>query len=272
MPHAAQPLNLTIQTTSGELDAHLAVPTGFIPITDIVPVLRSLGEQAQRLEVAKTVQSGKAISCKKGCSACCEGNLIPVSPPEAFVLAEMMDRLPPDHRERIERRLTDVRQRLNEAGLLGSLQELADGSRQRSDEDIDPINRAYYRLRLSCIFLENDVCSVYDHRPAACREHLVTSPAELCRDTEKNPVQDLHVPIRAGTVLALLWADLNGGPVRLIPLPVAVQWARQHRSLLNQTWEGLKLFDRALDGLGKFLNQSLALVAGKGKTNPKGNK
>ena len=225
MPSASQPLNLTIQTTSGELDGHVAVPTGFIPITEIVPVMRSLGEQAQSLEVAKAVQSGKDISCKKGCAACCQRIMVPVSPPEAFALAEMMDRLPPDHRDRIEARLTAMRDRLNEAGLLASLQDLADSPQQRSDEDTDPINRAYYALRLPCIFLEDDSCSIYEHRPAACREYLVTSPAEWCQDTEKNPVQGLSIPLRAGTVLALLWADLTGGPVRLIPLPVAFQWA-----------------------------------------------
>jgi len=263
MPSASQPLNLTVQTISGELDAHVTVPTGFIPITEIVPVMRSLGEQAQALEVAKAVQSGKDISCKKGCSACCQRIMVPISPPEAFALAEMMDRLPLDHRDRIEARLTTIRQRLKEAELLESLQELAESPQQRSDQDIDPINRAYYALRLPCIFLENDACSIYEHRPAACREYLVTSPAEWCQDTEKNPVQQLPIPLRAGTVLALLWADLTGGPVRLIPLPVAFQWVQHHRSLLHQTWKGLNLFDQALGGLGKFLNQALAVVSTK---------
>ena len=245
MPSASQPLNLTIQTTSGELDAHIAVPTGFIPITEIVPVMRSLGEQAQALEVDKAVQSGKEISCKKGCAACCQRIMVPVSPPEAFALAEMMHGLAPDHRERIEGRLTAMRERLSEAGLLASLQELADSPRQRSDEDTDFINRAYYALRLPCIFLENDACSIYEHRPAACREYLVTSPADWCQDIEKNSVQELPIPIRAGTVLALLWADLTGGPVRLIPLPIAIAWAKEHRSFnLNKPGKALKYLTR----------------------------
>ena len=268
MPSASQPLNLTIQTTSGELDAHVAVPTGFIPITEIVPVVRSLGEQAQALEVDKAVQSGKEISCKKGCAACCQGPMVPVSPPEAFALAEMITQLPAGHRDRIEARMTIIKDRLKEAGLLASLQELADSPRQRSDEDIDFINRAYYALHLPCIFLENDSCSIYEHRPAACREYLMTSPAIWCLDIEKNPVQELPTPLRAGTVLAILWADLTGGPVRLIPLPVATAWAKEHRSLLEQTWKGLDIFDKALEGLGKFLNQSLALASGKAPNIP----
>ena len=80
-------LNLSINTISGELQARLDVPTGFIPITDLVPMVRSLGEQAQALEVSTTIQAGKKISCQKGCGACCQRIMVPVSPPEAFALA-----------------------------------------------------------------------------------------------------------------------------------------------------------------------------------------
>lgn len=254
-------LDLTIKTTSGEVNARVDIPTGFIPVTKIVPVVRSLGEQAQALEVSKAVQAGKDISCKKGCSACCQRIMVPVSPPEALALAAMMPTLSADHRLRIEQRLTATRQRLEQAGLLPALKELAESPRQRSDEDIDPINRAYYALRLPCIFLENDACSIYEHRPAACREYLVTSPPELCKDIEHNPVRELSIPIRAGTVLSLLWAELMGGPVRLIPLPVAFEWAERHRSLRDRTWRGRELFDKALDSLGKFLNQALSRIS-----------
>jgi Fe-S-cluster containining protein len=143
------------------------------------------------------------------------------------------------------------------------LQELAESPIQKTDSDLDPINRAYYALRLPCIFLENDACSIYEHRPAACREYLVTSPSELCKDTEKNPVQVLHIALRAGTVLSVLWAELTGGPVRLMPLPVAFEWAEKHRALNKKTWKGLDLLNTTLDGLGKYLHQTIASLPRK---------
>jgi Fe-S-cluster containining protein len=182
--------------------------------------------------------------------------MVPVSPPEAFALADMLKTLPQDHRARIEHRLTETRARLHTAGLLPLLQDLAESPRQKSDAEVDPINRAYYALRIPCIFLENDACSIYEHRPAACREYLVTSPADLCEDAEKNPVEVLHIPLRAGTVLSVLWANLTGGPVRLMPLPVAFEWAEAHQDLNTQTWKGADLFHRAMDGLGKFLQHT----------------
>ncbi len=258
MPSPTEQFNLSITTTSGDLHAQVDIPTSFIPITDIVPVMRSLGEQAQSLEVSKARQSGMTISCKKGCGACCQRIMVPVSPPEAFALVRMLKNLPREQRERIEHRLKDLRAKLQMAGLLPWLQELAESSLQKSDVDIDPINRAYYALRLPCIFLENDACSIYDHRPAACREYLVTSPADLCEDIEKNKVKEMHIPLRASTVLSMLWADLTGGPVRLMPLPVAFEWAEKHKDLNRQTWKGSELFKKAMDGLGKFLQQTFA--------------
>lgn len=256
MTPSIERLNLSIQTTSGELQAQVDVPTSIIPITDIVPVVRSIGEQAQALEISATHKAGKEISCQKGCSACCQRIMVPVSPPEAFDLAKTLKGLPQDHRTRIEHRLAETRKRLQTAGLLPLLQNLAESPDQKTDADLDPINRAYYALRLPCIFLENDACSIYEHRPAACREYLVTSPAELCQDTEKNPVQVIHIPLRAGTVLSVLWAELTGGPVRLMPLPVAFEWAEKHQALNKKTWNGLELFHVALNGLGKFLQQT----------------
>ena len=67
MPLSSERLNLSINTTSGEMHAQVDVPTGVIPITDIVPVLRSLGEQAQALEVSKTLQTGKRIIAVQQC-------------------------------------------------------------------------------------------------------------------------------------------------------------------------------------------------------------
>ena len=262
MPSSTERLNLSIETTSGEMHAQVDVPTGFIPMSDIVPVLRSLGEQAQALEVSNTLQSGKTISCQKGCGACCR-QMIPVSPPEAFVLIDGLHSLPPDQQERIRQKLNDTKAQLRSAGLLGPLQGLADSPHQHSDDELESFNRAYYALRLPCIFLEDEACSIYAHRPAGCRSHLVTSPPELCQDMVNNPIEELHVPLRAGTVLSILWSDLTKGPVRLMPLPIAFEWAEQHQDLNTRTWNGSNLFHKSMDGLATFLQHTRAALANR---------
>ncbi len=262
MSSSTEHLNVTITTTVGDLQAQIDVPTGFVPITQIVPVMHSLGEQAQALEIARTNKSGKTISCQKGCAACCRP-MIPVSPPEAFSLVKVIKKLPQDHQNRIKHNIATVKARLQATELLSALQDLVHSPRQPSDEGLDSLNRAYYRLRLPCIFLENEVCSIYEHRPAGCRGHLVTSPPELCQDMEHNPIEELHIPLRAGTVLSLLWADLTKDMVHLMPLPLAIEWAETHQNLNTQTWNGIDIINRAMEALGKFLRQTLASLPQK---------
>ena len=76
---------IALNTPAGQLTTAIEVPTGFVPITAIVPVVRRLGEEAQALEQARSIDSGKVVSCQKGCAACCR-MMVPLSPPEAFAI------------------------------------------------------------------------------------------------------------------------------------------------------------------------------------------
>lgn len=246
-------LEVSVKTPAGLLTTPVEVPTGFVPVTAIVPLMRRIGEQAQALEERKAIAAGEAISCKKGCAACCR-MLVPVSAPEAFALRDMLAKMPAGRRQATVMNVAAARARLEQAGLLARLTEIAETGRQLSDEEMEPINRDYYALRMPCPFLENEVCSIYEDRPAACRELLVTSPAEFCQDMVNNPVRPLPVPVRISTVLGLLWSELSGGPARLIPLPVALEWAERHAPEGAGTWKGASLFENALDKVWRLLN------------------
>ena len=246
--------NLNIQTPVGHLTASVSVPTGFIPITDILPLMRSLGEQAHQLAIDNTSQTGATISCQKGCAACCR-MMIPVAPPEAFALLSVVEALPSPKKERLLERFQAAQKTLREAGLEEGLQRLAFSKDQGTDEELEPLNRAYYALRMPCPFLEDEICSIYEQRPSACRELLVTSPAELCQDLIRNPIQLIPSPFRIGTVLSKLWTDCYQGPVRLIPLPCALDWATVHKSQNPRTWAGPDLLNRALDAAAQYLQR-----------------
>ena len=250
-PHESY--NLDIQTHAGDLRASVSVPTGLIPISDIIPLMRSIGEQAHRLVIDNTSQTGSTISCQKGCAACCR-MMIPLAPPEAFALASVVDALPSTQKEPLLERFQTAQRTLREAGLEEGLQRVAFAEDQVTDEELEPLNRAYYALRMPCPFLEDEVCSIYEQRPSACRELLVTSPAELCQDLIRNPVNLIPPPLRIGTVLSKLWSDCHQGPVRLIPLPYALDWANARESRNTRTWAGPELLSRALDSAAQFLH------------------
>ena len=245
---------IALNTPAGSLTTALDVPTGFVPITAIVPVARRLGEEAMQLEERRAKEAGSSISCRMGCAACCR-MMVPVSPPEAFALRDYIGQLPADRQTRVNDRLAETISTLKGEGLLDRLLEMARTTTPLSDEALDPINRAYYRLKLPCPFLENELCSIYEARPAACRELLVTSPATLCDNIADNPVRSLPVPMRIGTVLGLVWATLTNSNPRLIPLPLALDWAKEHQREAGRTWTGSALIDQLLDKMWRFLSQ-----------------
>lgn len=235
----------------------MGVPTGFVPVTSILPLMRSLGEEAQMLEQRRLLEAGKKVSCEKGCAACCR-MLVPISAPEAFALTNTIDRLDQNERNRLLAKLDLTQQQLARAGILKQLSSLADASEPISDEAIEPLNRAYYALRIPCPFLDNEVCSIYADRPAACRELGVTSPATECQDMTNPSVQPVPVAVRLSTALSLLWADLTGTAPRLIPLPLAIDWARRHKEEQANQWAGTELFEKAMDKVWRYLGQERA--------------
>jgi Fe-S-cluster containining protein len=245
---------IALNTPAGRVNTVLDVPTGFVPITSIVPLARHLGEQMLKLEENRSHETGNAISCRMGCAACCR-MLVPLSPPEAFALQEYVEQLPQDRQTVLRRNIEQSKATLAAHGILDRLQAVADATTPIPDDELEPINRAYYALRHPCPFLDQEICSIYEARPAACRELLVTSPAQLCDNLAENPVQPLSVPVRIGTVLGLLWASIAGKTPRLIPLPLAFDWAHRHRDEAVRRWAGSHLIDQMLDKMWRFLSQ-----------------
>jgi Fe-S-cluster containining protein len=252
--HSLERFDIAVNTPAGRLNTVLDVPTGFVPISSIVPLTRRLGEEILKLEEHQARQAGHVVSCRMGCAACCR-MLVPLSPPEAFSLLEYIEQLPNERRHLIERKLDASKAELAAHALLDVLRAVAEAKEPIPDDELEPINRAYYALRHPCPFLENEMCSIYEARPAACRELLVTSPASLCDNLADNPVVPIPVSVRAGTVLGLLWAAVSGNAPRLIPLPLALDWARRHREAATQQWAGSHLIDQMLDTLWRILNQ-----------------
>jgi len=246
---------VALNTPAGRLTTAIDVPTGLIPITAIVPLTRRLGDEAAELEIQQAAEASQTISCRKGCANCCR-MLVPLSAPEAFALREYIEHLPTDRRTHLLNRLRDTKDRLSREGLWSRLNEIAEASTAVPDEELDPINRSYYALRIPCPYLENELCSIYEARPAACRELLVTSPAELCQDMVENPVAPLPVSMRMSSILGLLWGTLTSSPPRLIPLPIALEWAERHEEESRRTWPGSSLLEQVLDNMWRFLSQA----------------
>ena len=143
MTQATERYEIALNTPAGQLNTAVDVPTSFVPVTAIVPMMRRLGEEAQGLELARSIEGGKTVSCRKGCAACC-GMMVPLSPPEAFALRDYVRSLPVERQQRIAERLAVTKSVLLAHGLWHRLLDMGDTPEPPDDAALEPINRGYF--------------------------------------------------------------------------------------------------------------------------------
>jgi Fe-S-cluster containining protein len=122
-------------------------------------------DNAMAHEYTRQESQGHTISCRKGCGHCCNIN-VDVNEVESDLIIDWLER---------EGRTVNVDQLMLRKDL---------------------VNDDYYTTpHNACVFLdENNSCTVYEVRPAACRKHAAISPAELCnmqkypKGTTMNPI------------------------------------------------------------------------------------
>jgi Fe-S-cluster containining protein len=170
---------------------------------------------------------GKPASCRKGCTACCH-HAIPLSPPEAWMLADLVNDMPPARREAVLSRFAAARAALSQ--------------RWSTPQSYFSADLEYRALAIPCPFLDNDACSIHAHRPAACREHMVTTPSSHCLSTVI-AIDFVALPLRISTCLSQVAATLLGTAPTVIPLTGALEWTDGNRTQGAQTWDARQLLD-----------------------------
>jgi Fe-S-cluster containining protein len=197
-------------------------------------VTDALVARASRLEE----EAGRTISCRAGCGACCR-HMVPLSPPEALYLMDLVDSFELSRRRAVMEWFDRIVAVLEEHHLIDELL-----NPQHTDEPALPVARKYFGLQLACPFLTDESCSIHPHRPVACRDYNVTSPAQWCSQPYEHDIAKVPLPLPLSAPLARLTAALTGDRPCLIPLTLVPRWARMHGELRTRRWPGLELFDR----------------------------
>jgi len=127
-------------------------------------------------------RSTRAVSCKKGCSICCE-QYVSVSKDEATVLLA----------------------KLTESQTWIDFKK----AKSQSNHDTDSWVKQDKETR-TCMFLKDNACSIYEQRPAACRTYFVYSDPKLCDPANPDSVTVECPPMLAATTKqAGLWTAQN---------------------------------------------------------------
>jgi Fe-S-cluster containining protein len=183
-------------SVSGQLPPHGA------PATAMVPLFLGIGEALLAGSLRESGREGLVPSCGAGCGACCR-QLVPISRTEAgYLRREILADLEGGHRRRVEQRIAVARERLESAGMLeelAALPEATDAAKRQA------LGLRYFLMGIACPFLENESCSIHPQRPLACREYLVTSPADHCASPGEGGVMPLNPRVKPSH--ALIRAD-----------------------------------------------------------------
>ena len=133
----------------------------------------------QLMDLALEEAKSLPITCRSGCSGCCHF-AVEITHDEAELLLELLA-----------------------TGVEIDLDKL---ERQAAWEPTSPQWQLSWADENKCVFLGADSrCRIYQHRPAACRKLLVTTPAALCTsaNTEIEPVNALRAETIVSAAISL---------------------------------------------------------------------
>lgn len=212
----------------------ISVPDGDVPLFQLIPSMYRLFDQILAVELTKY-----PIVCHKGCSQCCR-QLVPISIPEVFHLNGFVQSLSKKRRTRIETKLATVLRRMETAGII---------NQQKHPVNYRTIDRDYSGLELSCPFVEAGCCSIYEHRPFACREYYVISEPQNCVDPYQNEPDKVKIKRNMGALMAAFTGRLYGIPPLPIPMVLFQSWADENKVLGTPKWPGIWLFEKIMDCL-----------------------
>lgn len=214
-------LTVDLALPGGLVQVGMDVPTGEVPMRALLPALRTTADAFVDYASRMSEAAGRPVSCAEGCGACCR-QLVPLARSEARRIAALVGELPEPRRSTVVGRFEAAVRRAEDEGLLPALE-------GRSGLDADAavaLGLAWFRLGVPCPFLEDESCSIYEERPIACREYLVSSPPERCADPSPDAISSVPLPTRVWAAVAREEEGVPGTtPAPSVPLVTALRWA-----------------------------------------------
>lgn len=221
-------------------------------LSDIIPLARALSTKLALIVLDKLRSNGEVVPCCKGCSACCN-YLILLSVPEAFRLREEISAMPAKQRRMVLKSFLDkAKIILEEKPKEFQTTEFAQTNNQIQ---INQLSKWYASFKLACPFLSDNLCTSYERRPTACREHIVTGSARFCEDEwltndALKPLWRVHseshivqMPVSVLDCLGLLTAELEQSDVEALMLPLVLPWVQENLERSEQTWPAIQMVE-----------------------------
>jgi len=214
-------------------------------LSDLVPLARLLSTKIISLTREHIINKGDIIACRPCCSQCCR-YLVPLAVPEAMRLTEEVSAMAKSERKFVHESSLLAAKYIVEATPKHFIEKFTN-TKPKMTLKLKDISDWYRQMNLPCLFLLNGLCTIYEQRPIACREHLVIGSASVCEADGANQAQLVQMPISILEALAQLTSELEQTTIEAVILPFAVIWCRENPEYFKHTWPASQL-------VGRFIN------------------
>ena len=120
-----------------------------------------------------------------------------------------------------------------------------DESPEGGDEDnfICDVSDWYVNSGVSYPLLSDNICTVYEHRPSACRDHYVHDNSEVCMNLGTS-AQPVKMPVNMVEVLGEFASELEGTSVEAVMMPLILAWYEGNSSRAKRMWPSKMMVER----------------------------
>jgi Fe-S-cluster containining protein len=216
-------IRVTLSVGGSSIPVEMSVPAENVKLRRMLPVIQKMSSRFIEMGLDDLQKTGKTISCKAGCGACCR-QLVPIAEVEAYALRDLVERMPDERQSVIKERFDSAMEQLKASGFIDRL---AAAAELESDDEYDRLVKEYFTFQIACPFLENESCSIHEARPIACREYLVTSPAGNCSTAEGTGVENVQHFFQVKEALVMLSRRKTKERLPYVPLIQLMEWTSQ---------------------------------------------
>ena len=247
---------LVLSINGEPLKIQMTVPAKPVKPHRMLPVFQKMTNTFVEMSAVGAGGRGETVSCRQGCAACCR-QPVPISEVEIYYLAEVVEAMPEPRRSEIKNKFKAAVEQFKSTGWFERMDEIGTLTLTETKETVSKlINEAgmeYFREGVPCPFLDVDQgsCTIHEHRPLACREYLVTSPAVNCATPSADSIKKVPLVMQPSFVMRYL--GNTGRFAGFIPLIKALELAETFPEKFEE-----KTGERwAADFFGKLTHQDI---------------
>ena len=249
-------IDFSIDGFSSLLNFSVEVPDEEWALADIVPLAGEISEKMIEESLASLNEQGCQISCRKGCSTCCN-YFIPVSIPEIFYLnRQIAGKSTGEQRDVIAKCLSSATRMMNDDSP-----DFCDSDPDSRDA-LEKVSQWYERLDMACPFLENHSCSIYEDRPFSCREHFMTGSSQICSSPD-GAAEPVEMSLNISNALAVLTSQLEGSEVEGVALPLFYVWCHDSEGRGLMRWPAKEMIQRFVDIVREMAAENALVLSGE---------